>query len=56
MRVVWAVIILVGVIMMVLGPVLLVTKHMILVGIVLGVLGVLVLFRGLLTVSGRTVR
>jgi hypothetical protein len=51
---IWAMVILAGVIMMVLGPVLLVTKSMVLIGIVLVVLGALVLFRGLLGASAST--
>jgi hypothetical protein len=38
---VWAMVILIGVIIIVLGPVLFVTKQMVLIGIVLGALGVL---------------
>lgn len=51
-----AMVILLGVIMMVLGPVLLVTKHLVLIGTIIGALGVLVLFRGLLTTSDWTIR
>jgi len=53
---VWSLVVLIGVVMMVLGPVLLVTKQMVLAGIVLGVIGVLTTFRGLLARSSRTSR
>lgn len=54
MAVFWPVVLLVGVIALVLGPVLFVTAHMLLVGIVLGALGALVVFRGLLLMGRRT--
>jgi len=38
----WSVVLLLGVLMMVLGPVLLVTQQMVLRGVVLGVLGIVI--------------
>ena len=48
---VWPMVVLTGVIMIVLGPVLFVTKHMAIVGSVLGAMGVVGVFRGLLAVK-----
>ena len=48
---VWPMVVLTGVIMIVLGPVLFVTKHMAIVGSVLGAMGVVAVFRGLLAVK-----
>ena len=48
----WSLVLFVGVLMMVLGPVLLVTKQMVLIGMVLGAVGTLMVFRGLLGISG----
>jgi hypothetical protein len=53
---VWSLVVLIGVVLMVLGPVLIVTKQMVLAGIVLEVIGVLTTFRGLLARSSRTSR
>jgi len=49
----WPIVLLIGVMTLVLGPVLLVTKHMVLTGSVLGALGILVVFRGLRLMSRR---
>jgi len=48
--------VLIGVVIMVLGTVLLVTKQIVLAGIVLGVIGVFTTFQGLLARSSRTSR
>jgi hypothetical protein len=53
---VWAMVILIGVIMIVLGPVLFVTKQMVLIGLVLGASGVLMVFKGLLAASDWRIR
>ena len=48
-----AAVLFIGVVMMVLGPVLLVTKQMVLIGMVLEVVVILTVFRGLLAIRGR---